>query len=143
MPIIHNIQYEHKLIIFPQDTNYMPPMVFGGKMLSEMDIAAAGCVRRACNDSPAKHAVTTRITDVEFHVGAEVGDLIIMTATISKLGVTSIEVTVKGIREHKDGKTEDICCGKLIFVTVKDPKNHRTENGKLIPIPHELIFGDN
>jgi len=37
---IQNITFQKSFIVFPQDTNYMYPMVFGGKVLAEMDIAA-------------------------------------------------------------------------------------------------------
>lgn len=132
-----NTVYETSFVVFPQDTNYMYPMVFGGKVMSEMDVAAAVCVRRALIDSEAKYAVTTRASNIEFHVGAVVGDLVFLTARIVKVGTTSINIDVEGVRELKDGARQKICNGSFTFVTVEDPAQV-TEHRKLTLKPHGL-----
>lgn len=112
----------------------MPPMVFGGKVMAEMDIAAGMAVRRAIIDSPtAKDAVTTRVTDIEFHLGAKIGDLIFLKAEITKVGITSLTIFVEGIRELKDGRRQKICNGVFTFVTVKFKDERKFEK-----VPHEL-----
>lgn len=98
---IENITHTTNFFIFPQDTNYHPPMVFGGKMLSEMDICAAGAVRRALYDSPtAKDALTVAVNNARFLKGAVVKDMIFMVATITKLGIKSLEVHVEAFKEQ-------------------------------------------
>lgn len=134
MSKLKNKFFETSFVVMPQDTNYMPPMVFGGKVMAEMDIAAAMAVRRAIIDSPtAKDAVTTRVNNIEFHVGAKIGDLIFLKAEIVKLGITSITIEVEGVRELKNGRREKICNGIFTFVTVKFKDERIFEK-----IPHEL-----
>lgn len=134
-----NLSFTTNFVVFPKDTNYMPPMVFGGKMLSEMDIAAATAVRRLLYDSPtgAKDAVTVAVDKVVFHKGAEVKDLIILNADIIELGVKSVTIQVHGYREVASGsehKMEHMCEGLFRFVAY-DLK-------KKVAIPHGLSFKD-
>ncbi len=104
--------------MFPQDTNYMPPMVFGGKMLSEMDIAAACAVRRFLYSSPTgvRDAVTVQVTDVTFFAGAEIKDLIHVHALVVKAGIKSVDVAVTCFRENPDGTHDKMAEGKFKFV---------------------------
>ena len=73
-----NLIFENSFVVFPKDTNYNPPMVFGGKILAEMDIAAACCARRLLYSSHIKDAVTVAVNNVSFFIGAEVKDLIFL-----------------------------------------------------------------
>lgn len=137
MALLKNKIFETSFVVMPQDTNYMPPMVFGGKVMAEMDIAAGMAVRRAIIDSPtAKDAVTTRVTDIEFHVGAKIGDLIFLKAEIIRTGFTSITIQVNGVRELKDGRRQKICNGIFTFVTVKFKDERKFEK-----VAHELEMG--
>lgn len=139
MKIVNKV-FETTFTVFPQDTNYMFPMVFGGKVLSEMDIAAAMAVRRACNHSlTAKHAVTTVAGPVEFYIGAEVGDLILLRAEIVRLGNSTVYVDVVGERENKDGFRERICRGPFVFVTVEFLE-HLVNGKKHKPVNHGLTM---
>lgn len=96
-----NLIHETSFAVFPQDCNYHPPMIFGGKMLAEMDRCAATTVRRFLYDSPkgAKHALTVAVNNLTFHKGAEVGDLIFIKGTIIKVGTKSLVVKVVAERE--------------------------------------------
>lgn len=117
--------FETTFTVFPHMTNYMYPMVFGGEMLSQMDIAAAMNVRRALYDSPTgcDNAVTVHCTDINFLVGAQVGDLILLKSEIYQVGTKSISVQVEGYRERADG-VEKLCDGRFIFVAQKDGSSH-------------------
>ena len=97
-----NLTHETSFAVFPGDCNYHYPMVFGGKMLAEMDKCAATTVRRFLYDSPneAKHALTVGVDKVIFHKGAEVGDLIFLTGTVKDVGQKRISVWVKAEREN-------------------------------------------
>jgi len=124
-------KYETGFTVFPQDTNYMYPMLFGGKLLSEMDMCAASCVRRALYDSPCADAVTVKVVETNFWHGAEVKDLIFLKAEIVRFGIKSIEVKITGLVEEGQGTGERIklCDGTFIFVS-------RDKNKK--SAPHEL-----
>ena len=88
-------------VVYPQDTNANYPMLFGGKILAEMDRCAGVTVRRFLYDSPngVHDAVTVGINNVSFHKAAQVKDLIIVTGTVQKVGVKIIEVKVVVERE--------------------------------------------
>lgn len=96
-----NLTHETSFAVFPGDCNYHYPMVFGGKMLAEMDRCAATAVRRFLYDSPtgAKHALTVGVDKMTFHKGAEVGDLIFLVGTIIRVGTKAITVKVVAERE--------------------------------------------
>lgn len=119
MKPVHTV-FETSFSVFPQDTNYLYPMLFGGKLLSEMDIASAGAARRALYNSPVSDVVTVAVKDVVFHVGAQVRDLVFLRAELVRCGRKSLEFRVTGEREHLlTGKRELICEGTFIFVTIQ------------------------
>lgn len=125
-----NLVFETTFTVFPQHTNYNPPMLFGGELLSQMDIAAAMAARRFLYDSPTcKDALTVAVSDVTFHVGAAVKDLIFLRATIIRAGIKSIGVLVEGWREKGGASHEKICDGVFTFCAISD-------DGK--PAAHEL-----
>ena len=76
--------FNHTFTVFPEHSNYMPPMIFGGKLLAEMDICAAMTARRFLYSSPtgARDAVTVAVTGINFYVGAIVKDLIFLIISI-------------------------------------------------------------
>ncbi|WP_437192746.1 acyl-CoA thioesterase [Planctomicrobium sp. SH527] len=117
--------FETSFTVFPHMTNYMYPMIFGGEMLSQMDIAAAMCVRRALYDSPTgcDSAVTVHCSDINFLVGAQVGDLILLKANISDVGTKSISVHVEGFRDQAIEPVK-LCDGRFIFVSQKQGEPH-------------------
>lgn len=103
-----NLTHETSFAVFPGDCNYHYPMVFGGKMLAEMDRCAATTVRRFLYDSPtgAKHALTVGVDKVVFHKGAEVGDLIFLTGTVKEVGQKRVSVWVRAEKEGHEIRTE-------------------------------------
>lgn len=111
--------------VMPQHSNYMS-MVFGGEMLARMDICAAECVRRFLYSAKTKlYALTTRVEEVGFAVGAEIGDIVFFDAKIIYTGIKTIKVDIIGHREQPNGNIEKICTGKFTFVTKDDPKANK------------------
>lgn len=118
----------------------MPPMIFGGKLLSEMDICAAMTTRRflyASNE--AKDAVTVAVKNVSFFVGAVIGDLIYLEGEVVRTGSTSIDIHVVGYREKhpvlgEEIKRQKICEGDFRFCSCTPPKL-----GVVGPVPHKLF----
>ena len=104
-------------VVFPQDCNANPPMLFGGKVLAEMDRCAGVTVRRYLWASPfgAKDAVTVAIDKVQFHKAGKVKDLVTVSGKVVKAGNKSITVKVKVERESKDG-WELLAEGEFTFV---------------------------
>lgn len=109
-----------QFIVFPQDTNYMPPLVFGGKMLAEMDLCAAITAKKALWSVGIERAVTVAVQDVVFRKGAKVGDLIVLDGTLTKVGLKSLTMRVVGHR-HTADTAEKMCEGTFIMVSQRKP----------------------
>lgn len=103
-----NLVFSSAFVVFPQDCNANPPMVFGGKLLSEMDRCAGVAARRLLYASPtgAKDAVTVGINNVVFHKSAEIKDLVFVTGTIVRTGGKSI--TIKVIAEKETSEKREL-----------------------------------
>lgn len=119
----------HSFTVFPQDMNYAGSL-FGGKVMSEMDIAGVKVVRRALYGSGSDGCVTASVDRIDFRKPAQLGDLIIMTSEIKALGKSSIQVRITVVRESLLGEVETICGANFTFVAMKDKK----------PFHHELTF---
>lgn len=103
-----------RLIPQPSDLN-VNGNIFGGWVLSQMDLAGADvAARRACGN-----VATVAIEGMEFHCPIEVGDVISIYTDIAKVGRTSITVKIdvfaeRGV-ERKDIKVTE---GTYIFVAI-------------------------
>lgn len=113
----------HSFTVFPEHMNYAGAL-FGGKILAEIDIAGIKPVRRMLYYTECDAAVTASIDRVNFLRPANLGDIIEMTATIYKLGRTSIHVFVRVTKENHKGVIETICDAKLVFVSLKNGQPH-------------------
>lgn len=134
--------YQSSFVVFPEHTNYMLcDMVFGGKMLSEIDIAAHTAVRRLINYqsdlSQMVHTllpVTVGIEKCSFTTPAYVGDTIEIYAKVISVGVKSIKchVTYKVIRNAPKNPVENMGECIISFVTL----SYTTKK----PVPHYLTM---
>lgn len=127
----------HSFTVMPKDCNFNKNkktntnnILFGGKLMYEMDYAGAKIARRATYDVKADMIVTASTEGINFEKPAYLGDLVTMTARIKALGRTSIQIRIKVTRESMEGKIEQICSANMTFVTIKDNK----------PFPHHLNF---
>ncbi len=126
-------------VVFPVDCNANPPMLFGGKILAEMDRIAGITTRRFLYESPtgAKDAVTIAINGIKFHRSAQVKDLVVVQGTVTKIGDKSVTVSVRVERESLEDKLivrELLAEGEFVFVSVTiDPETKQSKS-----IPHGL-----
>ncbi len=127
-------QHESSQLMMPQDANNMGN-VFGGVVLSMMDKVAAIAALRHCR----MPVVTASIDRVDFREPIHLGDLLVMKASVTYVGRTSLEV---GVRVE----AEDLLTGKrrhtnscyLTYVAV-DRVGHPVEIPALKPeSPEEL-----
>ena len=89
-----------------------------------MDIAAAVCAQTHAE----KICVTACINDVEFNSSAKIGDIINISANITRAFTTSMEIFVQAFaRKVLTGKKYLISEAYFIFVALD-------ENGKAIPV---------
>src|SRR5688572_17268075 len=121
--IIPSFSATHTFTVFPEDLNYAGTL-FGGKILAEMDLAAANTARKLLYQTNCDTAVTASISMVNFQKPSYLGDIIEMACNVTRLGRTSIDIHVHVIKESKRGKTETICEADFTFVSIKDGKPH-------------------
>ncbi len=119
----------HELVLrsipMPADTN-MGGTVFGGWMLSQLDLAGAVVPYRLARGRIA----TVGLQDCCFHLPIRVGDLLSFYAHVVRLGTSSITVHVQCFAESPrfQGKPTLVAEAKLSFVALdKDdrPRNWR------------------
>ncbi len=89
--------------------------IFGGWVLSQMDIAGATVAKARANGSVA----TVAVEGMKFHLPIEVGDVVSVYADIEKVGKTSIAVAIEVFAERgpnaQEHKVTEAC---YIFVAV-------------------------
>ena len=109
-------------LVMPQDANVVGTL-FGGQMISWMDIAVSKASHRILKNSPADAAVTRAINATEFKEPVYVGEWVNFEALVTKLGNTSIEVNVKAYSEGRHDERRLACVSEFTMVAVKQQKN--------------------
>ncbi len=105
--------------------------LFGGKLMSWMDIVAAVAARRH-----SEHNVTTvRVDGLEFHAPARANDTLVLTAHICYVGRTSMDVCVHAYVEELSGKRKLINKAHFIMVALD-------ENEQPAPVPGLVLETD-
>jgi len=112
-------------IVMPQHCNgYKNPRLFGGQIMSWIDIIGAVAARRYTN-----RAVTTVCIDnLTFLKPAYLNDTIVQEAQVTWTGRTSLEVRVDSMVERLDGSRELINRAYAVFVALDD-------NDKPVEVP--------
>ena len=109
-------------LVMPQDANVVGTL-FGGQMISWMDIAVSKASHRILKNSLADAAVTRAINATEFKEPVYVGEWVNFEAIVTKLGNTSIEVNVKAYAEGRHGDRRLACVSEFTMVAVKQQEN--------------------
>lgn len=111
-------------MVMPSDTN-PHGTIFGGKIMSWIDIAAAMSAQRHCH----KPVVTVHISDIDFISPIKVGHHVIIKASLNYVGNTSMVVGVKVQGENPlTGEIYNTTKAYLTFVSLDD-------YGKPIKVP--------
>lgn len=120
-----NTVFETSFTVMPRHTNYMAPMIFGGALFSEMDLAAACCVTRLLHDSVCDSAVTYKFGDGTFYTATECGDLVFLRAEVIELRQNAVKVVVEAHRERRaQAGRERIASCWFVFVTKREGRFH-------------------
>jgi acyl-CoA hydrolase len=134
---INKLEAVHSFTVMPKDCNYnldesskTMRILFGGKLLYDLDFAAAKIARRATYDVDCDMVVTASVDKTNFEKPAFIGDIITYTSTIKAFGKSSIQIRIKVVREGLKGDIELISTSNMTFVTIKDSK----------PYKHNLTF---
>lgn len=110
-------------VVCPTDTNPMG-LLQGGRLVQWMDIAAAVCAQTHAG----KICVTACINDVDFNNSAKIGDVINITANVTRAFSTSMEVFVRAFaRKILTGKKYLISEAYFTFVALD-------KNEKAVPV---------
>ena len=114
-------------LVMPQDANVVGTL-FGGQMVSWMDISAAKAVHRFLKDTEADTALTRAIDAIEFKEPVYVGNWVNFEANIIKVGNSSIIIQVNAYKEDK--KEEPVLACKAIMNNIYDldKASERVEN---------------
>jgi acyl-CoA thioesterase YciA len=108
-----------RTIAVPADTNPWGD-IFGGWILSLMDIAAGSIAARLAKGSIATKAISDIIFDTPIFVGDEVS----VYAEVEKIGNTSITLNIYVTIKRK-GQNEEINAVRGVFVMVALDENRR------------------
>ena len=108
-----------RTIAVPADTNPWGD-IFGGWILSLMDIAAGTIAARLARGSIA----TKAITDISFDAPIFVGDEVSVYSELEKIGNTSLTLNIYVTIKRK-GQSEEIQAVKGVFVMVALNENRR------------------
>ena len=106
-------------LVMPQDANVIGTL-FGGQMISWMDIAVSKAAHRILKNSPADAAVTRAIDATEFKEPVHVGEWVNFEAVVTGLGKTSIKVEVKAFAEGRHDQRRLACISEFTMVAVKE-----------------------
>lgn len=126
MPDRHLLPAEDDLAIrilaTPADTNPAGD-IFGGWIMSQVDIAGSIIARRRANG----RIVTVAVNSFAFRQPVFVGDLISCYATITRSGRTSLTINVKAFAERQKETHEIILVTEadLTYVAVDDNRRPR------------------
>jgi acyl-CoA thioesterase YciA len=105
-----------KITLLPKDTN-MHGTIFGGVIMSHLDLAAAQCAR----DHFENKFVTIFINEMSFRHPVYVGDLVSFYGEIVKIGDTAVTVKMAVDAQRFDTREVNrVTDAQLVFVAVDD-----------------------
>lgn len=106
-----------KVTLLPKDTNGLGT-IFGGVIMSYIDLAAAGC----CRDHFRNHRfVTLVVRELRFHAPVFVGDVLTLSGEITDQGRTSVTVLLVADALRRDScDTIRVTEAELVFVAVDE-----------------------
>ena len=105
-----------KVIAMPADAN-ADGDIFGGWVLSQMDLAGGVIARRIAKG----RVVTVAIDDMAFHLPVMVGDCLECFGEVVRVGNTSISINVEAyVSRRHSHRREKVTEGKFVFVAVDE-----------------------
>lgn len=109
----------------PSDLN-LNGNIFGGWVLSQMDLAGGDVASRRAQGPVA----TVAVEGMKFHIPIELGDVISIYADVEKVGTTSMTIAIEVFAERGiERATHKVTEGRYIFVAIDDKGRPRPVNG--------------
>ncbi len=113
---IKNLEPSLRTVAMPADANPNGD-IFGGWLMSQMDIASgtyAGYIAMG-------RVATVAVDAMAFHLPVYIGDEISCYCQTARIGRTSIAVDVETwVRRRQDGRCEKVTEGRFTFVAIDD-----------------------
>jgi acyl-CoA thioesterase YciA len=120
-----------RTLAMPSDTNPAGD-IFGGWVLSQMDIAAGICAGQRAQS----RVVTVALESMSFIRPVKVGDILGLYTSVTHIGNTSMTIHVEAwVRRDRIGTREKVTEGNFKFVALND-------SGSLKEIPKESDLPD-
>jgi acyl-CoA thioesterase YciA len=103
-----------RTIAMPADTNPAGD-IFGGWLMSQMDLAAGNLAALTARGRSA----TVAVDGMRFHRPVRVGDEVSLFATLTKCGRTSMHIHVTAWRRGRQhDESEKVTCATFVFVAL-------------------------
>jgi acyl-CoA hydrolase len=120
-------------MIMPNDTNPMGNLM-GGYLMRWMDIACAVCAARHCGSQVA----TASVDHISFHSPIKLGEVITLTATVTRAFNTSVEIYVEVLASEITGQNPRQCNhAYFTFVAIDPVSGKPTAVPSVIPLTNE------
>lgn len=120
-------------MIMPNDTNPIDNLM-GGNLMRWMDIIGGICAGKHCE----AYVVTASVDHVSFQKPIHVGDVITLTATVTRAFNTSVEVYVEvhaaDIKGHKNRMSNH---AYFTFVAIDDKERKPKKVPSLVPLTRD------
>ena len=118
----HDKQPAIRVFAMPTDTNAMGD-IFGGWMMSQVDVAGSVAAFKRAKG----RVVTVAVNNFQFLNPVFVGDLVSIFSDVSKVGTTSIQVSVQAFSERLYDKQEIIQVAEatLTYVAIDNKRRPR------------------
>jgi acyl-CoA thioesterase YciA len=104
-----------RVILLPKDTNALGT-IFGGVILSQIDLAAA----EECRRHTRQRVATVAMKEVVFHEPVYVGDVVSFYTTLLRVGTTSltVKVEVDAARARGPDKVVRVTEAEVVYVAL-------------------------
>jgi acyl-CoA thioesterase YciA len=103
-----------RTIAMPADTNPAGD-IFGGWLMSQMDLAAGNLAALTARG----RAATIAVDGMRFHLPVKVGDEVSLFANVARQGRTSMHIHVTAWRRSRyDDASQKVTCATFVFVAL-------------------------
>lgn len=114
-----------RTVAMPADTNPSGD-IFGGWVLSQMDIAGGIAARQAAKG----RVVTVAVEAMTFIAPVKVGDILCVYTSVIRTGTTSVSVDIEAwVRRHGRDNREIVTEGIFVFVAMGENGKKRLISG--------------
>jgi acyl-CoA thioesterase YciA len=110
-----------RTIAMPADTNPAGD-IFGGWLMSQMDLAAGNLAALTARG----RAATVAVDGMRFHLPVKVGDEVSLYASLTRRGRTSMHIHVTAWRRGRaQDESQKVTCATFVFVALDEHGNPR------------------